>query len=55
MNEDDVIHRRVMSDDGDLTNITITELTSAGGDLPGRLIDAIESEFADDDDIVIEQ
>lgn len=51
---DDVIHLRVMSDHGDLAGVTISELTSAGGDLSGRMIDAIESEFADDGDIVIE-
>lgn len=45
---------RIMSDSGGMTVVSITELVREG-QLSDRAIDAIEAEFEQDDDIVVER
>ena len=46
---------RILSDDGDMTIVSVTELTSNTQSLPDRVVDAIEAEFDADDDIAIKR
>lgn len=47
---------RIMSDDGGLAVVTVTDLTtgSVSGSVGKRAADAIRDEFEDDDQVVIE-
>lgn len=46
---------RIMGEAGDLTIVTVSELTSNVDSLPDRVVDAIESEFEGDDDVIVER
>lgn len=55
MNEHDV---RLLDDSGGVTVVSITDIRTVQGGSDGlsnRVLDAIEAEFAGDDDVVIER